>query len=83
MGGLAASCLGLTRGGEVVGQAGVVFVTGRGGAGFHRQAPPLLRGGVYILSLQPAPHGAGPRLGHGEGRGFDFPRLLPGRVPVL
>jgi len=31
--------------------AGLVFVTGRGGAGFLLQTPSSLGGGVYILSL--------------------------------
>ena len=38
----------------------VVFVTGRGGAGFLIVTPPSLRPGVNILSFLPAPRRTGP-----------------------
>jgi len=55
------------------GQA-VVFVTGRGGAGFHFVTPPLLRPGVNSLPFLPAPYDTGPWPGCGAGRVFYFPR---------
>ena len=55
-------------------QEEVVFVTGRGGAGFHFVTPPLLRPGVNSLPFLPAPYDTGPWPGCGAGRVFYFPR---------
>jgi len=52
----------------------LVFVTGRGGAGFHFVTPPLLRPGVNSLPFLPAPYDTGPWPGCGAGRVFYFPR---------
>jgi len=52
----------------------LVFVTGRGGAGFHLVTPPLLRPGVNSLPFLPAPYDTGPWPGCGAGRVFYFPR---------
>jgi len=52
----------------------LVFVTGRGGAGFHFVTPPLLRPGVNALPFLPAPYDTGPWPGCGAGRVFYFPR---------
>jgi len=52
----------------------VVFVTGRGGAGFHFVTPPSLRPGVNSLPFLPAPYDTGPWPGCGAGRVFYFPR---------
>jgi len=59
----------------------IVFVTGRGGAGFLRMAPPSLRLGVKILPLLPAPSSMGPRTGPGAGRVVFFPRQVVRRAP--
>jgi len=53
---------------------GIVFVTGRGGAGFHFVTPPVLRPGVNSLLFLPAPYDTGPWPGCGAGRVFYFPR---------
>ena len=53
---------------------GVVFVTGRGGAGFHFVTRPLLRPGVNSVLILPARYDRGPRPGCGAGRVFYFPR---------
>jgi len=45
----------------------LVFVTGRGGAGFHLVTPPLLRPGINALSLVPAPYDMGPWPAKGRG----------------
>ena len=55
-------------------EEGVVFVTGRGGAGFHFVTPLLLRPGVNSLPFLPAPYDKGPWPGCGAGRVFYFPR---------
>jgi len=52
----------------------LVFVTGRGGAGFHFVTPPLLRPGVNSLPFLPAPYDTGHWPGCGAGRVFYFPR---------
>jgi len=52
----------------------VVFVTGRGGAGFHFVTTPLLRPGLSSLPFLPAPYDTGPWPGCGAGRVFYFPR---------
>ena len=52
----------------------LVFVTGRGRAGFHFVTPPLLRPGVNSLPFLPAPYDTGPWPGCGAGRVFYFPR---------
>ena len=52
----------------------LVFVTGRGGAGFHFVTPPLLRPGVNSLPFLPAPYDTGPWPGCGAGRVFYFHR---------
>ena len=52
----------------------LVFVTGRGGAGFHFVTPPLLRPGVNSSPFLPAPYDTGPWPGCGAGRVFYFPR---------
>ena len=54
--------------------ASIVFVTGRGGAGFHFVTPPLLRPGVNSLPFLPALYDMGPWPGCGAGRVFYFPR---------
>jgi len=61
----------------------LVFVTGRGGTGLLRMAPPSLRLGVKILPLLPAPSSMGPRTGPGAGRVVFFPRQVGRRAPVL
>ena len=52
----------------------VVFVTGRGGVGFHFVTPLLLRPGVNSLPFLPAPYDTGPWPGCGAGLVFYFPR---------
>ena len=52
----------------------LVFVTGRGGVGFHFVTPPLLWPGVNSLPLLPAQYATGPWPGCGAGRVFYFPR---------
>jgi len=54
--------------------ARLVFVTGRGGAGFHFVTPPLLRPGVNSLLFLPTPYDTGPWPGCGAGWVFYFPR---------
>ena len=49
----------------------VVFVTGRGGAGFHPEAPPLHGPGGFFGGQSPPPPPSGAS-----------PRLFPGRGPV-
>jgi len=49
----------------------VVFVTGRGGVGFHSPDPALTRGRGGIFGVIPAPLPSGAH-----------PRLFPGRGPV-
>jgi len=61
----------------------VVSVTGRGGAGFLRMAPPSLRLRVKILPLLPAPSSMGPRTGPRAGRVVFFPRQDARRASVL
>jgi len=56
------------------GDSGLVFVTGRGGAGFHFVPPPLLRPGVNSLPFLPAPYDTGPWPGCGARLVFYFPR---------
>jgi len=60
--------------GRLLGSTPVVFITGRGRAGFHFVTPPLLRPGVNSLPFLPAPYDTGPWLGCGAGRVFYFPR---------
>ena len=62
-------------------QSTVVFVAGRGGAGFHFVTWPLLRPGVNSLPFLPTPYNTGPWPGCGAGRVFYFPRWLPRRPP--
>jgi len=52
-------------------ELGVVFVTGRGGAGFHSAGPALTRGrgGIFRVIPAPPPPGA-------------YPHSFPGRGPV-
>ena len=52
----------------------IVFVTGRGRAGFHFVTLPLLRPGVNSLPFLPAPYDTEPWPGYGPGRVFYFPR---------
>jgi len=54
--------------------ASIVFVTGRGGAGFHFVTLPLLRPRVNSLPFLPAPYDTGPWPGCGAERVFYFPR---------
>ena len=65
---------GAGRGGFSLCDPTVVFVTGRGGAGFHFVTPRLLRPGVNSLPFLPAPYDTAPWPGCGAGRVFYFPR---------
>ena len=60
---------------HLAGAAGqLVFVTGRGGAGFRFVTPPSLRPGLNTLPLLPAPPYTGPWPGCGAGQVFYLPR---------
>jgi len=62
-------------------EAQLVFVTGRGGAGFHFVTPPLLRPGVNSLPFLPAQYDTGPWPGCGRGGYFTFPTDCLDRPP--